>query len=156
MTEKPVIGFQKLVADAVIPEIATPGSAGADMHAVILDEQGNPIPEGIEIRPLERVLVRTGLKMDIPEGYEVQLRPRSGLALKFGLTLVNSPATLDADYKGEIGIILTVIGTAPYTIKHLDRVAQMVVAPVCGFIGKQVSSVGDSARGAGGFGSTGI
>jgi dUTP pyrophosphatase len=156
MTEKPVIGFKKLHVDAVIPRLATPGSAGADLHAMVLDADGEVSKEGIVILPLARVLVPTGLAMDIPEGYEVQLRPRSGLALKHGLTLVNSPATLDSDYSGPVGMIFTVLGHEPFTMNHLDRVAQMVVAPVCGFTEKLVTQISESERGAGGFGSTGI
>ncbi|KKN86225.1 hypothetical protein LCGC14_0270940 [marine sediment metagenome] len=156
MTEKPVIGFQKLHADAVIPQLATPGAAGADLHAIVLNEDGEVSQDGIVIMPLSRVLVPTGLAMDIPEGYEVQLRPRSGLALKHGLTLVNSPATIDSDFGGAVGMIFTVLGDKPFTMKHLDRVAQMVVAQVSGFTGKVVTKVSDSERGAGGFGSTGI
>ena len=156
MTKAPQIGFMKMHSDAVIPQLATAGSAGADLRAMIVDDHGMIRPEGLVIEPFTRVLIGTGLSMDIPSGYEVQLRPRSGLALKFGFTLANAPATIDQDFKGEVMIIGTVIGTEPFRINHLDRIAQMVVAPVCGFIPKLVDSVGESARGSGGFGSTGI
>jgi len=156
MMNAPQIGFMKTHPDAVIPQLATAGSAGADLRAMIVDDHGAVLPEGLVIEPFTRALIGTGLCMDIPAGYEVQLRPRSGLALKFGFTLANAVATIDGDFKGEVMIIGTVIGTEPFKINHLDRIAQMVVAPVCGFIPKLVDSVGESARGTGGFGSTGI
>ena len=104
----------------------------------------------------ETKLVPTGFALEIPTGFEVQLRPRSGLALKFGLTMLNSPATIDSDYRGEVGVILTNLGREPFEIKRGDRIAQMVVARVeCAEI-VEVDELDESARGAGGFGHTGV
>jgi dUTP pyrophosphatase len=131
-----------------MPEYATPGAAGADLRA--------NLPEGsVTIAPGARVLVSSGLHMDIPPGYEVQLRPRSGLALKHGLTLPNSPGTIDSDYRGVVGVILQNGGDVPFEVTHGMRVAQMVMAPVVTAQFDVVEHLEDTARGAGGFGSTG-
>ncbi|MGZ2256092.1 dUTP diphosphatase [Roseobacter sp. A03A-229] len=130
------------------PSYQTAGAAGADVRA--------NLPDGdVELAPGARALIPTGLKMEIPEGYEVQVRPRSGLALKHGLMLVNSPGTIDSDYRGPLGIIVLNGGQVPFTVTHGMRIAQLVVAPVvqAGFVlGDDLT---DTARGAGGFGSTG-
>jgi dUTP pyrophosphatase len=99
--------------------------------------------------------VPTGLRLEIPQGYEVQLRPRSGLALKHGITLLNSPGTIDADYRGPLGVIVMNAGSEPFTVKHGERIAQMVVAPVVQAHFELSDALSDTARGTGGFGSTG-
>mgnify|MGYP001804092347 FL=1 len=108
------------------------------------------------MNPGARVLVPTGLRLAIPDGFEVQLRPRSGLALKHGITLPNSPGTIDSDYRGPLGVIVMNAGTEPFEIAHGDRIAQMIVAPVVRAAFREVSSLSDTVRGAGGFGSTGV
>ena len=106
--------------------------------------------------PGARALVPTGLRLDIPQGYEVQIRPRSGLALKHGITLPNSPGTIDSDYRGPLGVIVMNAGEADFTIKHGDRIAQMVVAPVLQAQFTLVRALSETERGSGGFGSTGV
>ena len=103
----------------------------------------------------ERVLVPSGLAFAIPEGFEIQVRPRSGLALRHGVTLVNSPGTIDSDYRGEVGVVLVNHGAEPFTVEHGMRIAQLVLAPVSRLVWREAPSLDDSARGAGGFGSTG-
>lgn len=135
-----------------LPAYATEGAAGLDVCANLAPgDRGTGIP----LAPGQRILVPTGLAMEIPPGFEIQMRPRSGLALKHGVTLVNSPGTIDADYRGEIGVILINHGNEPVVISHGMRVAQMVVAPVTQARLRAVEVLGESARGAGGFGSTG-
>lgn len=131
-----------------LPHYATPGAAGADLRANF-DDRG-----AVTLAPGERQLIPTGLRLAIPDGYEVQVRPRSGLALKHGLTLPNAPGTIDSDYRGPLGVILQNSGDAPVTIAHGDRIAQMVVAPVvqAGFVEGPLDV---THRGEGGFGSTG-
>ena len=131
-----------------LPHYETPGAAGADLRA--------HLPEGAILVPGQRMLVPTGLKMAVPRGFEVQIRPRSGLALKKGIALVNSPGTVDADYRGEVGIILLNTGSETFTINHGDRIAQMVLAPVIQAQFDLVETLDPTARGAGGFGSTGV
>ena len=104
---------------------------------------------------MHRAIVPTGLRMEIPPGFEGQLRPRSGLALKHGITLPNTPGTIDSDYRGPVGVLLINLGAEPYTIRHGDRIAQLVVAPVVQVRFERTDRLGDTARGAGGFGSTG-
>ncbi len=133
-----------------LPAYASAGAAGADLRANLPD-RGE-----ITLVPGARSLVPTGLRMAIPEGYEVQIRPRSGLALKHGICLPNSPGTIDADYRGPLGVIVMNAGDAAFTIRHGDRIAQMVVAPVIRASFHPVSSLSKTARGAGGFGSTGV
>ena len=133
-----------------LPHYATPGSAGLDLSAAISET------EKITLKPGKRVLVPTGLQIHLPEGYEAQVRPRSGLALKHGIGLVNAPGTIDADYRGEIGVILVNLGEEDFEITRGLRIAQMVVAPVTRVDLVEVDAVGASERGAGGFGSTGI
>ena len=131
--------------DFPLPEYATPASAGVDLRA----------SEGCVIPPGGRALVPTGLRIALPEGYEAQVRPRSGLALKHGVTLPNSPGTIDADYRGEIGVILMNLGQEPFIVEPGDRIAQMVVAPVTRVAWSEVEELDATERGEGGFGSTG-
>ncbi|MEG0499668.1 MAG: dUTP diphosphatase [Rikenellaceae bacterium] len=130
-----------------LPAYETALSAGADIRA--------DLPAGITIAPLERVMVPTGLFLEIEPGYEVQVRPRSGLAAKHGLTVLNSPGTIDADYRGEVKVILVNLSNTPYTLQPAERVAQLVAAKCEQISWQEVSSISDSERGAGGFGSTG-
>ena len=132
-----------------LPAYATPGAAGADLRANFLD-RGDVL-----VQPGARLLISTGLRLAIPSGYEVQIRPRSGLALKHGITLANAPGTIDSDYRGALGVILLNTGTEAFQIRHGDRIAQMVVAPVVKAAFALVSELDTTARGAGGFGSTG-
>ena len=132
-----------------LPSYETPGAAGADLRANLPD-RGE-----IALAPGARALVPTGLRLEIPDGYEVQIRPRSGLALKHGITLPNSPGTIDSDYRGPLGVIVMNAGEAPYRIAHGDRIAQMVVAPVVQARFEPADDLTETARGAGGFGSTG-
>lgn len=132
-----------------LPEYAGVGAAGADLRANLPD-RGT-----LELAAGARALVPTGLRMEIPEGYEVQIRPRSGLALKHGITLLNSPGTIDSDYRGAVGVILMNAGDAPFTIRHGDRIAQMIVAPVVQARFQIRDELSDTTRGSGGFGSTG-
>ena len=134
--------------EVALPAYATEGAAGADVRANF------PGREGVTLAPGARALIPTGLRMAIPEGYEVQVRPRSGLALKHGLTLPNAPGTIDSDYRGELGVIVQNGGTEPVEIAHGMRIAQLVAAPVTrAAFGEGVP--GATERGAGGFGSTG-
>ena len=138
--------------DLPLPGYATAGAAAADLCANFPPDRR---ASGLTLSPGARALVSTGLRMAIPAGFEVQLRPRSGLALKHGLTLPNSPGTIDSDYRGPVGVILQNGGDAPYTIAHGDRIAQMVVAPVLKAAFVVADILDDTARGSGGFGSTG-
>jgi dUTP pyrophosphatase len=133
-----------------LPSYETSGAAGADVRACL----GNG--EKMIIKPGERVLVPTGLSMEIPHGYEVQVRPRSGLSFKTGLMVLNSPGTIDSDYRGEVKVIIGNLGKNDEVINHGDRVAQLVLAPVVqAFYQVTNESLSETARGAGGFGSTG-
>ena len=132
-----------------LPFYASAGAAGADLQANFVDRSGVTLEAGA------RVLVPTGLRLAIPEGYEVQLRPRSGLALKHGITLPNAPGTIDSDYRGPLGVIVMNAGQEPFEIEHGMRIAQMVVAPVVRAEFELVDSFDESDRGIGGFGSTG-
>ena len=138
-------GADPLVA---LPAYETDGAAGADLRANIPDAS-------VLLASGERALIPTGLYMEIPPGYEVQIRPRSGLALKHGIALVNSPGTIDSDYRGPVGIILLNTGADPFEVTNGMRIAQMVVAPVVKATFKQVSQLDATVRGSGGFGSTG-
>lgn len=131
-----------------LPTYATAGAAGADIRANLHEKQT------LTVQPGGRVLVPTGLRPAIPDGFEVQIRPRSGLALKHGITLPNSPGTIDSDYRGPLGVIVQNGGDAPFEITHGMRIAQMVVAPVVQAV-FEVGAVDETERGAGGFGSTG-
>lgn len=131
-----------------LPEYATTMSAGLDLRA--------NIAEDITIKPLERCLIPTGLKIGLPEGYEAQIRPRSGLALKHGITVLNSPGTVDADYRGEVGVILVNLSDKPFVINPGERIAQMVVAKYSQVEFTLVETLDESERGEGGFGHTGV
>ena len=136
--------------DLPLPTYQTASSAGLDLQAAIA-------PQIIlVIEPGSRELVPTGLAIELPEGFEAQIRPRSGLALKKGVTLVNTPGTIDADYRGEIGVIVINHGSEPFEIVRGDRIAQMIVAPVVQARLVEVDDLSSSDRGAGGFGSTGV
>jgi dUTP pyrophosphatase len=135
-----------------LPAYATAGAAGADIRAN-LPAAGRA--EGVTLAPLERRIVPAGFRLEIPEGFEVQIRPRSGLAHRHGITLPNSPGTIDSDYRGPLGVLLVNLGSAPYTVAHGERIAQMIVAPVVQARFAVVEGLPDTARGARGFGSTG-
>jgi dUTP pyrophosphatase len=130
-----------------LPEYSTAGSAGMDIRA--------NLPEPVTINTLERILIPTGLFMEVPEGYEAQIRPRSGLALKHGLTCLNTPGTIDSDYRGEVKVILINLGAEPHTIHHGDRIAQMVIAQHEKAVFVEKAALTESERGDGGFGHTG-
>lgn len=138
--------------DIALPSYETAGAAGADLRANLPEGDRE---KGLEIKPLHRLIVPTGLRVEIPEGFEMQIRPRSGLALKHGLTLPNTPGTIDSDYRGPLGVLLTVIGTEPVRIHHGERIAQAIIAPVVQAHFAVVDTLSDTARGAAGFGSTG-
>ncbi len=143
------VEFIKTHPEAVIPDFATKGSAGMDLHCV----------EDIQLNPGQRALVDTGLKIALQSGYEAQVRPRSGLAMKLGVTVLNAPGTIDADYRGKLGVLLINHGDRSVRFKCGDRVAQMVIKPVCTqIVRKTVTefSVPDTDRGTGGLGSTGV
>ena len=131
-----------------LPHYETKASAGMDLRANIDD--------AITIKPLERAVVKTGLFIALPLGYEAQVRPRSGLAAKKGITVLNSPGTIDADYRGEIGVILVNLSNDNFTINNGERIAQLVIAKHEQAIWKEVSILEETERGAGGFGSTGV
>jgi len=134
-------------ADMPLPSYETAGSAGMDIRAAVT--------EPLRVAPGARALVPSGFKMALPDGYEAQVRPRSGLALKKGITLPNSPGTIDADYRGEVGVILMNLGDEDFVIARGDRIAQLVIAPVTTGIWAEVETLDETVRGAGGFGSTG-
>ena len=131
----------------LLPQYATELSAGMDVRAAIA--------EPMVLLPLQRALVPTGLRVELPAGYEMQLRPRSGLALRHGITLLNSPGTIDADYRGEIGVILVNLSAEPFTINPGERICQAVVAPYTRVAWQPASELSDTDRGEGGFGHTG-
>jgi len=142
------VKVKKLHPDAIIPEYMTEHAAGLDLCTVI--------EAPLALKPGERTLLPTGLAMEIPPGYEGQVRPRSGLALKKGIALVNSPGTIDADYRGEIGIIVINHGQETVEFQPGDRIAQLIVAPVTQAQLVEVSELNDSTRSSGGFGHTGV
>lgn len=135
-------------ADLPLPAYATDDSAGMDLMAAV--------EQPVVLAPGARGLVPTGIAIALPAGYEAQVRPRSGLALKQGVTVLNSPGTIDADYRGEISVILINLGDAEVTLHRGDRIAQLVVAPVTRVAWRAEETLAETARGAGGFGSTGI
>ena len=145
----PVVEVQRLAhgADLPLPAYATAGAAAMDLVAAVSTE--------VTLAPGGRALIPTGLAIALPAGFEAQVRPRSGLALKQGVTVLNSPGTIDADYRGEVGVILVNLGDAPFTVKRGERIAQMIVAPVAQAGWREVTALSATARGAGGFGSTG-
>lgn len=136
-----------------LPAYETAGAAGADIRANLLPQDRT---SGIALAPMARVIVPSGLRIAIPDGYEVQIRPRSGLALRHGITLPNTPGTIDSDYRGPLGVLLVNLGAQPYVIEHGDRIAQLVVAPVVRASFLAVDALDVTARGSGGFGSTGV
>ncbi len=131
-----------------LPKYQTSGSSGLDLRAFL--------EQDIVLKPLERALIPTGLFIELPEGHEAQVRPRSGLALKQGITCLNSPGTIDADYRGELKIILINLSGENQTIRTGDRIAQMVIQQVAQVILAEVKEISDTARGGGGFGHTGV
>jgi len=134
-------------ADLPLPAYATEGAAGLDLMAAVETE--------VILAPGARALIPTGLAIALPRGYEAQLRPRSGLAFKHGVTVLNAPGTIDADYRGEVGVILVNLGVEPFTVRRGERIAQFVAAKLTRARLVVVESVGETARGVGGFGSTG-
>lgn len=138
--------------EIALPRYETPGAAGADLRANFAPEDR----AGFVLQPSDRRLVPTGLRVEIPHGYEMQIRPRSGLALRHGLSLPNSPATIDSDYRGSLMVILINLGTEPIHIEHGDRIAQAVIAPVVQASFDLSESLSETERGQGGFGSTGL
>ena len=131
-----------------LPEYSTKDTAGMDVRAML--------DEPVTLRPLERALIPTGLHIQLPEGYECQIRPRSGLALKKGITVLNTPGTIDADYRGEIKIILINLSSEPFTIENGERICQMVIKEYVKATLTHVDDLDDTERGAGGFGHTGV
>ena len=131
-----------------LPEYATPQAAGMDLRA--------DITEAIELKPLERKLVPTGLYIELPEGYECQIRPRSGLAIKHGITVLNSPGTIDADYRGEIRVILVNLSAEPFVVEPGERICQMVVARHASVEWQPTDTLSETERNDGGFGHTGV
>ena len=146
---KPIVHLQLLPHAVRAPSYETGGAAGADLSAAL------PEDEPMTLAPGKRGLVPTGVAISLPQGYEAQIRPRSGLAARDGVTLANAPGTIDADYRGEIKAILINLGDAPVTIARGDRIAQMVIAPAPQAEFVEVETLDATARGAGGFGSTG-
>ena len=140
------LGFKRIHPDATLPAYAHASDAGMDVRSV----EDLTIPAG------RRALVHTGLVMELPLGYEAQVRPRSGLALKHGITVLNTPGTIDAGYRGEVGVILANFGEADFVVKKGDKIAQIVIAPVTQPEIVEVADVTATDRGAGGFGSTGV
>ena len=140
------VRFKRVHPDASLPAYAHPGDAGMDVRSV----------EDVELAPGSRALVHTGLVMILPAGWEAQVRPRSGLALKHGVTVLNTPGTIDAGYRGEVGVILINLGTEPFVVEKGMKIAQIVVSPVAQAEVVEVTSVDETDRGAGGFGSTGV
>ena len=134
--------------NAVLPSYKTSGAAGSDVTACI--------KEPVVLKKGERALIPTGLFFEIPEGYEIQVRPRSGLAFKNGVTVLNTPGTIDSDYRGELKVLLVNLGNEDFTVNSGDRIAQIVVSPVTLGDFVRVDSISETERGAGGFGSTGV
>lgn len=149
MSMQPTIQIKRLPHghDLELPHYATIHSAGADLRAAI--------EHAIMLQPGQRTLIPTGFAMALPDNYEAQVRPRSGLALKHGITVLNTPGTIDADYRGEIGVILINLGEHPFKIERGDRIAQMIVAPFVQGRWQETDELSDTVRGEGGFGSSG-
>ena len=147
---QPVIAVKRLPhgAGLPLPDYATAHSAGMDILAAVESD--------VILQPGERALIPSGIAIALPPGTEAQIRPRSGLALKHGITLLNAPGTIDADYRGEIGVVLINLGQDPFTVTRGSRIAQMVIAPHAQATWRQVEALGESGRGEGGFGSTGL
>lgn len=132
-----------------LPAYETPLAAGMDLRAAVADD------EPMTLKPMARAMVPTGLAFAVPAGFEAQVRPRSGLAVKAGITCLNTPGTIDADYRGEVKVILINLGEEDFVIRRGDRIAQLVIAPVAAATWRPVTNLDETARGAGGFGSTG-
>jgi dUTP pyrophosphatase len=145
---QPVLKIVKSDPRILLPRYETKGAAGMDLRAFLASDAVIP--------PLGRAKIPTGLKIEIPAGYEAQIRPRSGLALRSGLTVLNSPGTIDSDYRGDLEVILVNLGAETVTLKDGDRIAQMVIAPVCRAGLAEADFLSPSRRGEGGFGSTGV
>lgn len=141
-----VVKIKRLTADARIPQYEYPDDSGADLYAA----------EDYVLQPGERRAISTGLSAEVPIGFELQVRPKSGIALNSGVTVLNTPGTVDAGYRGEIRVILINLGSEPYVIRKGQKIAQMVVAPVFHADFQEVEQLSESRRGAGGFGSTGV
>ena len=140
--------FSVLKEGALLPEYQTAGSAGADLYAYLA--------EPVTLNPMERKLIPTGLFVELPVGYELQVRPRSGLALKYGITVLNTPGTVDSDYRGELCVLLVNLGSEPFTVQNGDRIAQAVVAQAIQVSFVQTDALSKTGRGTSGYGSTGI
>ena len=138
--------------DLPLPAYETAGAAGADIRANLTVDMRDM---GVVLLPMQRAIVPTGFRVEIPLGFEMQIRPRSGLAVKYGISLPNTPGTIDSDYRGPLGVALINLGAEAYVIRHGDRIAQMIVAPVVQARFEVVDRLSDTARGEGGFGSTG-
>lgn len=136
------------ITDVPLPAYSTANASGMDIHAAV--------DHDILVSLGETVLIPTGFSIEVPKGFEAQVRPRSGLAIKHGITILNSPGTIDADYRGEVKIILTNLGKKEFIIKRGDRIAQLVIAPVVQAQWEEVDSLDETDRGAGGFGHTGV
>jgi dUTP pyrophosphatase len=134
--------------DLPLPYYATDHASGFDLMAAV--------EEPVTIKPMERKVIPTGIVIELPEGFEAQIRPRSGLALKYGITLLNSPGTVDADYRGEIKVLLINLGQEEFVVKRGDRIAQMVICPVVRVLLEEVQELTPTERGPNGFGSTGV
>lgn len=150
------VRFQRLSGsdpDVPLPAYATAGAAGADIRANLAAENR---AEGIDLPSMGRVLVPTGLACELPPGYEMQIRARSGLALRHGIALPNAPATIDSDYRGPIGVILVNLGSEPYLVVHGARIAQIVIAPAPQAHFELAETLDESQRGTAGYGSTGV
>jgi dUTP pyrophosphatase len=143
----PELRVKKMSAGLPLPEYESAGAAGMDLRAFLQAD--------ITIPPLGRTRIPTGLFVEVPEGYEAQIRPRSGLAYNSGITVLNSPGTVDSDYRGELGVILINLSAEPFTVKNGERIAQMVIAPVVRALVSEVELLSETRRGSGGFGSTG-
>ena len=141
------VDIKKLSENAVIPQYATEQSAGQDLHAVL--------EEPVTLRSLERRLIKTDLAIALPIGYKADVRPRSGLALKHGITVLNTPGTIDADYRGNIGVIFVNLSSEPFTINNGERIAQLVISKYERVEWNEVEELSETDRGSGGFGSTG-
>jgi len=131
-----------------LPQYESKGAAGMDLRAFLVGD--------VSIPPLGRAKIPTGLRLEIPEGFEGQVRPRSGLAVQYGVTVLNSPGTIDSDYRGDVDVILANLGADVFTVKNGDRIAQLVIAPVTCAVLEEAAALSPTARGEGGFGSTGI
>lgn len=151
-TQQPTLKLVRLAhgANLELPEYETPGSAGMDLRAAVSAD----VP--VILEPTHRVLIPTGFIFQVPLGFEAQIRPRSGLAFKSGITCLNTPGTIDSDYRGEVMVLLINHGHEPFTIERGMRIAQMVIAPVVQVLPVEVTDATETARGSGGFGSTGI